>query len=89
MAQVTLPIAIIHSPAERQSLTKGHSRCRVTRLSLWGGLFAASLHSSHLPRPRELLIAAYEDDQLPLASTRASALTDSKMTGDFVVGLYT
>ena len=27
-----LPIAIIHSPAARRSLTKGHFRCRVTRL---------------------------------------------------------
>jgi hypothetical protein len=37
----------------------------------------------------DISVAAYEDDQLPLASTRASALTDSKVTGDFVVGLYT
>lgn len=36
-----------------------------------------------------LSIAAYGDDRLPLDSTRAWPLTDSRMSGDFVTKLYT
>jgi hypothetical protein len=36
----------------------------------------------------DTFIAAYEDDRLPLDSTRAYSLTDARVTGGFVAGLF-
>ena len=38
--------------------------------------------------PHDLFIAAYEDDKLPLQTTRVWSVADNKVTGDFVAGLY-
>jgi len=37
----------------------------------------------------DICIAAYEDDRLLMSSTQAYSLTDPKVTGSFVAGLFT
>ena len=39
-------------------------------------------------RLNDISIAAYEDDQLPLSSTRTWSLADPEVTGSFVAGLF-
>lgn len=40
-------------------------------------------------RLEDIYIAAYEDDRLPVSSTRIWSLADPKVTGSFVAGLFT
>src|SRR5512132_1214306 len=39
-------------------------------------------------RLEDIYIAAYEDDRLPISSTRTWSLADPKVTGSFVAGLF-